>query len=147
MGVFEKALIRGEEILDYIPQRDPIVMVDAFFGIHKAHSYSALTVNDENVFCEDDRLVEGGVIEHIAQSAALRVGYEHVSTGQAVPVGFIGSVNKLNLYDLPRKGDRLQTTLTVEAEMMGITLVSATVAVGSKVIAEGQMKIALQREE
>ena len=33
MGVFEKALITGEEILEYIPQRMPIVMVDAFYGI------------------------------------------------------------------------------------------------------------------
>lgn len=147
MGVFEKALIKGKEILDYIPQRDPIIMVDEFFGIDKTFSYSGLTVRDENIFCEENILHEGGLIEHIAQSAALRVGYEHVRMGQPVPVGFIGSVNRLRLYELPRKGDHLRTTLAVEAEMMGITLVSATVEVRNRVVAKGQIKIALQKEE
>ena len=33
MGVPEKTLITGEEILEYIPQRPPVVMVDTFYGI------------------------------------------------------------------------------------------------------------------
>ena len=33
MGVPEKALIAADEIVEYIPQRPPIVMADAFYGI------------------------------------------------------------------------------------------------------------------
>ena len=36
MGVPEKTLITGEEILEYIPQRPPVVMVDTFYGAHAA---------------------------------------------------------------------------------------------------------------
>ena len=31
MGVPEKALIAADEIVEYIPQRPPIVMADAFY--------------------------------------------------------------------------------------------------------------------
>lgn len=68
-----EVIIQGEGILNLIPQRPPIVMVDSFFGIEENHSYSGLTVTADNIFCETRKLQEAGIIEHIAQSA------QHVS--------------------------------------------------------------------
>ena len=39
-----EVIIQGEGMLNLIPQRPPIVMVDSFFGIEENHSYSGLTV-------------------------------------------------------------------------------------------------------
>lgn len=47
-----EVIIQGEGILNLIPQRPPIVMVDSFFGIEKNHSYSGLTVTADNIFYE-----------------------------------------------------------------------------------------------
>ena len=47
-----EVIIQGEGILNLIPQRPPIVMVDSFFGIEENHSYSGLTVTADNIFCE-----------------------------------------------------------------------------------------------
>ena len=44
-----EVIIQGEGILNLIPQRPPIVMVDSFFGIEKNHSYSGLTVTADNL--------------------------------------------------------------------------------------------------
>ena len=62
-------IISGEGILNLIPQRPPIVMVDSFCGIEDDCSYSGLTVTDDNIFCQEGKLQEAGIIEHIAQSA------------------------------------------------------------------------------
>ena len=82
-----EAIIQGEGILNLIPQRPPIVMVDSFFGFEENHSYSGLTVTADNIFCETGeqqegseqpeigKLQEAGIIEHIAQSAAARIGF------------------------------------------------------------------------
>ena len=96
-----EAVIQGEGILNLIPQRPPIVMVDSFFGFEENRSYSGLTVTTDNLFCEAGRLQEPGIIEHIAQSAAARIGVIYTRQGEKVPLGFIGSVDKLKIYNLP----------------------------------------------
>ena len=54
MGVPEKALIAADEIVEYIPQRPPIVMADAFYGIGEdGCARSGLTVCEDNIFVEE----------------------------------------------------------------------------------------------
>ncbi len=144
MGVSTQAIISDDEVLEFIPQRAPIVMVDEFFGVEDNLSVSALTVTEDNIFCEFGALGECGVIEHIAQSAALRVGYLYRTAGREVPIGFIGSVNKFKIYGLPKVSQKLMTEIRVEQEVMNITLISAVVKVEQRVIAECMMKIFLQ---
>lgn len=143
MGVFEKTLVEGSEIIKYIPQRYPIVMVDKLFEVSDNGSVSGLTVTTSNLFSDGHCLQDCGLIEHIAQSAALRIGYLFISKGEAVPLGFIGSVNKLEISDLPKIGEQMRTTIVVEQEFMGITLLSAVVRVGERILAECQMKVAV----
>ena len=144
MGIPPQALITGNEILDYIPQRAPIVMVDAFYGIVADQSHSSLTIAADNLFCSDGVMDECGVIEHIAQSAALRVGYLYKSKGEAVPIGFIGTVNRFTITRHPLAGETLHTSIKVEQEVGQITLISATVTIHDEAIAQCRMKIFLQ---
>ncbi len=144
MGVSAKAIISSDEVLEFIPQRAPIVMVDEFFGVDDNISTSALTIEEGNIFCEDGVLSECGVIEHIAQSAALRVGYLYRMAGKEVPIGFIGSVNRFRIFDLPKLGQRVTTEIRVEQEVMNITLIAAVVKIEQRVVAECAMKIFLQ---
>lgn len=159
-----EAIIQGEGILHLIPQRPPIVMVDSFLGIEENHSYSGLTVTADNIFCETDKqperneqqegseqpevgkLQEAGIIEHIAQSAAARIGFLYTRQGEKVPLGFIGSVDKLKIYDLPKIGMKLFTEITVVQEVFDITLISAQVRVEEELIAECRMKIFIKKE-
>lgn len=91
MGVPEKTLITAGEILDFIPQRTPIVLVDTFYGIdERGCARSGLTVTADNLFVADGVLDECGIVEHIAQSAALRAGYMSRTMGQRVLLGYIG---------------------------------------------------------
>ncbi len=144
MGVSTQAIISDDEILEFIPQRAPIVMVDAFFGVEDNISATGLTVKSDNIFCEQGVLSECGVIEHIAQSAAMRMGYIYKSAGKEVPIGFIGSVNKFRIYLQPRVAERLMTQIKVEQELLNITLISARVEIEERLVAECTMKIFLQ---
>lgn len=145
MGVFEKALITGEELLEYIPQRTPIVMVDAFYGIDdQGQSRSGLTVREGNIFVADGVLDECGIVEHIAQSAALRAGYASRSRGERVRLGYIGAVNDLKVHLLPPAGSRLVTETVIEQEVMNITLIRARTECDGKTVAECRMKIYME---
>lgn len=137
-------IISGTAICDYIPQRLPIVMIDKFFGLDGAASQSGLTISEQNLFCADGKFLDGGIVEHIAQSGAMHIGYEFISRGEKVPLGFIGSVNKLKINRLPLVGEELRTSICIEAKVGDISLIKASVMVGDEVIAEGKMKVATQ---
>ena len=51
-----EVIIQGEGILNLIPQRPPIVMVDSFFGIEENHSYSGLTLTAKPENCKRQEL-------------------------------------------------------------------------------------------
>ncbi|MCQ2202899.1 MAG: hydroxymyristoyl-ACP dehydratase [Bacteroidales bacterium] len=139
-------VVAGADICKYIPQRKPIVMIDSFYGISEeqgnATSVSGLTIGEDNLFVEDGQMIDSGIIEHIAQSGAMQIGYDSISNGRPVPLGFIGSVNKLTINRLPKVGETLNTTIVFEAQVGDITLIGATVKIGDETIASGKMKVA-----
>lgn len=134
-----------DSILDLIPQRAPIVMVDEFLGIDNNVSRTRFTVKEENIFVDDNQLSECGLIEHIAQSAAARVGFIFKSKQQPIPIGYIGSVNNFELNKLPQVGDDISTTIEIIQEVFNITLIKASCCIGDKEIASCKMKIFLEQ--
>ena len=146
MGIFTKALIAGEEIKEYIPQREPIIMVDAFYGIDDKKSFSGLTIKEDNILVEDGLLNEVGIIEHIAQSCAVRIGYYYRQQQLPVPTGYIGAIKNMHIRSLPQAGQQLFTTITILQEVFDITLVSVETTVNQTVVATGEMKIFLDKQ-
>jgi len=136
-----------DSVLDFIPQRAPIVMVDEFVGIEENVSRTRFTVCDGNLFVDNELLSECGLIEHIAQSAAARVGYIFKSNNRPIPLGYIGSVNDFKLAENPKVGDTIETTIEVLHEVFGITLIGARCSVGGQEIASCKMKIFLDTNE
>lgn len=134
-----------DSILDLIPQRAPIVMVDEFLGIDNNVSRTRFTVKEENIFVDDNQLSECGLIEHIAQSAAARVGFIFKSKQQPIPIGYIGSVNNFELNKLPQVGDDISTTIEIIQEVFNITLIKACCCIGDEEIASCKMKIFLEQ--
>jgi predicted hotdog family 3-hydroxylacyl-ACP dehydratase len=139
------AIARGDDLLRYIPQRPPVVMVDEFCGVEGDESYSGFTVPEDNIFCRDGVLDECALVENMAQSAALRVGWLCVNRGRDVPLGFIGSVGKCEIAGRVRAGQRLRTTVRVVAEVGNVTLAEAWIDSGGARICSCTLKIFLQQ--
>ena len=130
-------------ILELLPQRSPFVMVDCLTDYSDTQSTCCLTVRADNVFFEKGCLTAPGLIEHIAQTCAARLGYYNCYVQKTgVRLGFIGEVRDLNVLRLPREGEMIETTIVVEQEIFDVTLVTAEVRVGAEVIATTRLKIA-----
>jgi len=147
VGILTKALITEENIKDYIPQREPIIMVDTFYGIDDKKSFSGFTIKEENIFVENGFFSEAGIVEHIAQSCAVRVGYIFRQQQLPIPTGYIGAIKNMKIQELPTVGQQLLTTVTVLQEIFNITLVSVEVEVNQRLIANGEMKIFLDMQK
>ncbi len=131
--------------LELIPQRPPMVLVDRFEGIDaEGVSTTGYTVVPAGLFVAGGRMSECGIIEHMAQSAAARIGWCCRAEGRPVPVGFIGAVSRLELHDLPRTGVHLRTRLRIVQEIGPLSLAEVRTEADGRPLAEGNLKIYLQ---
>jgi len=144
-------LVQKENILQLIPQRPPIVMVDGLREHSAESSTSVFTITPDNIFVADSYFQMPGLIENIAQTVALRSGYEHMlriqSEGGAAitpPVGFIGEVKNLVIHFLPPAGARIETQVDLLHNIFTASVVKGTVTHDGKVSAECEMKVFVQ---
>ena len=122
-------------------------MVEEFLGIEENVSKTRFTIKEDNIFVDNDTLSECGLIEHIAQSAAARVGHIFSTLNRPIPIGYIGSVNDFTISTHPKVGDAIYTTIEVIQEVFNITLIRAVCVVNDAEIATCKMKIFLDTDE
>ena len=140
-----ESIIQKELVEELLPQKAPFTMVDKLFSYKENEIVAGLTVTESNIFTENGKFAESGIIEHMAQSVALYTGYGYYLKDEAAPVGYIGSIKDAQIFRLPAVGDELVSEVTVLQEFMGITLVKIITKVMGEVIATSQMKTVLAR--
>lgn len=128
-----------------LPQKYPFVMVDRMYDYTETSLVSGFTILEESIFFQDENFVESGLIEHIAQSIALHTGYQFFLRKEPAPTGYIGSIKDIEIRQLPKLGDEIQTTVSILQEFAGITLVDVVTKLNDIVIAAGQMKTVLAK--
>lgn len=129
------------DIIAYIPQRQPFVMVDEVLLADPKASKTSFLIKDDNIFVVSGLFTEPGLIENMAQTAAAGTGYRYAQKGEIVPVGFIASIKNLKIYTLPKTGDTLLTENIVVHTVMNVHVVEAAVYVGEEKVASCEMKI------
>lgn len=134
-------LVAKENIHSIIPQRPPIVMVDELLYNDGAITRCGFEVDASNIFVEDGYLQEVGLVENMAQTAAAGTGYLAQQLGLPAPVGFIGAVQNLEIFALPKVGDILETEVTVTNQVFDVTFIISTVTYNGSLLAQCQMKI------
>ena len=147
-----KPLLTHEAVTAIIPQQPPILMVDKLWFNDATTTISGFTIKDDNIFCKEGLLREPGIIENIAQTAALRAGYAFslvAKTGKKTnpPIGYIAAIKKLIIYQLPKIDIDLKTEITIQQIIFDITLLTATVMANDNLIATCEMKIFLKTDE
>jgi len=135
------------KVTELIPQKYPMVMVDGLISNNEDSTVSQLILSKSNIFCSDGFFNEPGIIENIAQTAALRSGYMAMVSGGKPKVGFIGSVKKLKIYHLPTDTDIIQTKVSILTSLMNVLIIKGEVFVNEELIAEGEMNIFLQSDK
>jgi predicted hotdog family 3-hydroxylacyl-ACP dehydratase len=143
-------LSSGTAILDLLPQRPPMVMVEGLLCCDEKTTMTSLTIREDNIFLKKGHLSPSGMLESMAQTAAARTGWmvknKSGSENKKVPVGVIGSIKNFKLYFQPATGMVLTTTIEVQFEIMQATLVKARVEAEGKLAAEAELQIFLTEE-
>lgn len=128
-------------ILQYIPQREPMVMVHQLAEVGEDYAVTHLTVEVDNVFVTDSVFSEAGLVENIAQTAAVHVGYLCQQKNVPVPIGYIAAIKTLAIMAMPQQDALLTTTVKVTNKIMDITVIVGRVEVEGSLVCSCEMRI------
>lgn len=132
------------DIMEYIPQRPPVVMIDNIVEISESKVVCKFEVKNDNLFVSQGRFLEPGIIENMAQTIAAGAGYRAKVKNEKVKLGYIAAIKNLNIYELPSVGDILNTSVLIVNEVFSVTIVQAEVMCGNKTIAGCEMRIFIE---
>jgi predicted hotdog family 3-hydroxylacyl-ACP dehydratase len=135
-----------EDIIKYIPQREPMVLVHSLLEHSDKLTISGFDIEEQHVFVSNGCLTEAGLLENMAQTAALSKGYEYAQKNEKPPIGFIGAVKNFVVHQLPAIGKQLKTHLIVKHEVLNASIVHVSVSCDEEEIASCELKIFINPE-
>jgi 3-hydroxyacyl-[acyl-carrier-protein] dehydratase len=134
-------LANRTDILQYIPQRKPIVMVHELLDANDDHIVTQFAIESDNVFLASGYFAEPGMVENIAQTAAVHVGYQCTLKKLPIPIGFIAAVKDLKIKALPKENSTITTSVKVVNKVLDITVVHGKVEQEGELLCSCEMRI------
>jgi len=134
-------LANKNQITEYIPQRFPIVMVDSLLDASDEHAITELFISPDNVFVSNGKFAEPGLVENIAQTAAVHVGFQCRKKGVPVPIGYIAAISGLRFHGLPPANQKITTSVKITNKVLDVTVVEGKVEIGDTLFCSCEMKI------
>jgi predicted hotdog family 3-hydroxylacyl-ACP dehydratase len=139
-------LATRETITDFIPQRGPMLMINNLLEAGEDYATSELLIEGDNVFVENDIFREAGLIENIAQTAAVHLGYHCHKNQKPVPHGFIAAIKHLEIYSMPRVHTSIKTGIKVTNRISEVTLIEGRIEQGGNMICRCEMRVYLNNQ-
>lgn len=119
-----------------------MVMVDALVEYNGTGVLTRLSVRADNIFVQNGRLTESGLVENIAQTAAAQAGYDNVRNGIGeAQLGYIAAVDHLHIYKLPEVDSTIETRIQVKHQVLNVTIIDGMITCAGETIARCEMKI------
>ena len=133
-----------------IPQRMPFMMIDELSSYKGKFASSQFEITDDNhMLDENGTFTAGGLVENMAQTCAARIGYiNKFLESKTVKIGVVGSIKNLTIYQYPKVGDILHTSVEETfSGMLNMTILNAKIECDGTLIAEGEIKVALTNQD
>ncbi|MGE0637084.1 MAG: hydroxymyristoyl-ACP dehydratase [Bacteroidia bacterium] len=146
-----QVIAEGEQLLKFIPQRSPMVMIDKLFFSDADKCITGLHISEDNIFCRNGLFREPGLIENMAQTAAVHAGYNSSTQAKegeyrGAAIGFIGAIKDLKIHFLPAVNSEIVTEIKITHQIFDATVVNAFVSCNGETAAECELKIFIKKD-
>ncbi|MEO8712527.1 MAG: 3-hydroxyacyl-ACP dehydratase [Parafilimonas sp.] len=131
----------SDDILSFIPQREPFVMIDTLLFADETTARTNFTISADNIFCTNNEFSEAGLMENIAQTVAVGAGRRVRNGNKEVSVGYIGAVKNFEIFSLPKINDVLLTEVVVTDTIFNMINVKGNISCNGSQIAQCEMKV------
>ena len=144
MITVDKPIVNTDTILQYIPQRPPIVLISRIYKCDEASVITGFDIVNEHILTQNGKLTESGIVENMAQTAASMAGFEAVVNKSQPRVGFIANIKNLVINFLPEVGNEILTEVKTKTQVMNVSIIEANSYCNNQLVASCEMKIFLQ---
>jgi 3-hydroxyacyl-[acyl-carrier-protein] dehydratase len=134
-------LAHKNNITQYIPQRFPIVMIHDLVEASDDHAITRLMIEQDNVFISDGFFAEPGMVENIAQTAAVHIGYQCAQKNIPIPIGYIAAIKDLKINSLPAVGRTITTMVRITNKVLELTVAEGKIEMDGEVLCSCEMRI------
>lgn len=134
------------DIAPLLPQKQPFVLISELLYTDGQLTRSRFTIPNGHVMIANGQLTEGGLLENIAQTAAVSAGYMALNSGRAVQEGYIAAAKNFEVFNLPKIGDMLTTEVTMLESIAGMNIIAGKVSHGDQLLAQCELRIMLKEE-
>ena len=132
------------DIQSLIPQRKPIIMIDKIVSHSDEKTSTSFTINKTNIFVEEYVFQSSGLIEHMAQSSAARMGIQTAKEGKKPILGYIASIRNMMINRLPKVGETILTEIIITNKINNIIVVKGESKVDNTVISNCELKVFIE---
>lgn len=140
------AELRAIDIHELLPQRDPFVMVGKLVHFDDRLTITETIISEDNIFVENGRFIAEGLVENIAQTCAVRIGYiNKIINKKDVKIGYIGAIRNMEITYTPKVGEIITTRMEVLENIFEIMLARVDVECKGMLITRTEMKIAVEK--
>jgi predicted hotdog family 3-hydroxylacyl-ACP dehydratase len=144
MITVDKPIVNSDTILQYIPQRAPIVLISRIYKCDETSVVTGFDIVNEHILTQNGKLTESGIVENMAQTAASMAGFEAVVNKSQPRVGFIANIKNLVINFLPEAGNEILTEVKTKTQVMNVSIIEANSYCNNQLVASCEMKIFLQ---
>ncbi|MDM1502120.1 ABC transporter permease [Myroides marinus] len=147
---------RSIAIQNYLPHRDPMLMVDIISEISNEAVSTTFLIEEDNIFVSKGELQEVALIENAAQTCAAIVGQsfffdENDNERENVRVlGFISSIKRVSIKRLPKVGEEIVTkgilVSKVDSGETVICVIQVSTLLGDIEIMNAELNLFLQKQ-
>ena len=137
-------IVNSDSILNYIPQRPPMVLISRIYKCDEVSVITGFDIVDAHILTQKGKLTESGIVENMAQTAASMAGYEAVVKNTKPRVGFIANIKNLVIHHLPESGNEIITEVATKTQVMNVSIIEAKSYCKNELVATCEMKIFLQ---
>jgi 3-hydroxymyristoyl/3-hydroxydecanoyl-(acyl carrier protein) dehydratase len=130
-----------QNAMELIPQGIPFVFVDSLINIDEKTSHGVFKIPADNIFVKSGFYSASGMVESMAQTAAAGTGYLCRINHKKIPLGYIGAVQKLEVFDWPPSNAEITMEINLITNILHVSLVSGIVKYREKVMTSCEMKI------
>lgn len=131
------------EIIDFIPQRHPFIMVDKILYSDSEKTSTNFLITSKNIFSKNGYFREPGMIENIAQTIAAGRGFEDMKLNKSPRIGYIGSIKALKIHLFPAVDSTITTEIIIQNQLLNFTSVIGKIYVADTLAAECELVIAV----
>ncbi|MFT4153980.1 3-hydroxyacyl-ACP dehydratase [Parafilimonas sp.] len=134
-----------KDILPFIPQRAPFVMIDALLYVDNTVARTLFAPKADNVFNEGGFFAEAGLLENIAQTAAAGAGHNALQQNRPAPLGYIAAVKNFEVFFLPAINSELITEIVTTGHVMNMQLITGKIVWNDALVAQCEMRIFIEQ--